>query len=159
MTQFKHIMRFLGVILALPLGLGLIVALVWYIRESAGAGSTLRALAVLVFALFLYIIAGCLPIVAVVDIFDFNPRWQTVISWFTGIMISSFIAGLIVKQYWPNVIEVSRVSHWSEGITYLFGYGIFTLAIIYMAILVISCLVLGGYLIALLLKLLWVKTR
>lgn len=158
MTQFKHIMKFLGIIIAIPLGLGLLVWLSLWLGNGTDWGA-LRDLAVLVVAIFMYVITCSLPLMFFVDIFDFNPRRQTVVSWLTGIIISSLLSGLLVKHYWPNVIEISGVNHWTRGITYLFGYGLFTLAIIYMAILVISCLILGGYLIALLLKLLWDKTR
>lgn len=158
MAQFKHIMKFLGVILAIPLGIGLLVWLGLWLGNDADWG-TLKSVGLLLVSLLMYLVTCILPLMYAVDAFDLDLRWQAIVSWIAGIMLSSFLAGLFVKHYWPNVIEVSRVSHWSEGITYLFGYGIFTLAIIYMAILVISCLVLGGYLIALLLKLLWVKTR
>lgn len=158
MTQFKHIMKFLGVTLAIPLGIGLLVWLSLWLGNGTDWGA-LRALAVLVVAIFMYVIVCSLPLMFVVDIFDFNPRWQTVIIWFTGIILSSLLSGLLVKHYWPNVIEISGISHWSEGITYLFGYGIFTLAIIYMAILAIACLAIVGALIFLLLKEIWDKTR
>lgn len=149
MTQFKHIMKFLGVILAIPLGIGLLVWLGLWLGD--GVGSMLKDLFSLIVAIFMYGIAACFPIVTVADTLDLSLRWWTFVSWLVGIILSSLLSGLLVKHYWPNVIEISGVSHWSEGITYLFGYGIFTLAIIYMAILAIACLALVGALIFLLL--------
>lgn len=158
MTQFKHIMKFLGVIIAIPLGIGLLVWLGLWLGDGTD-WSTLKGIGLLLVLLLMYLVACSLPLMYAVDAFDIDLRWQAIVSWVTGIMLSSFLAGLIVKQYWPNVIDVSGASNWSEGIIYMIGYGLFVLILIYTAILAVACLALVGALIFLLLKEIWDKTR
>lgn len=158
MTQFKHIMKFLGVTLAIPLGIGLLVWLSLWLGNGTDLG-TLKGIGLLLVLLLMYLVACSLPLMYAVDDFDIDLRWQAIISWVAGIMLSSFLGGLIVKQYWPNMIEISGVSHWSEEIAYMIGYGLLVLIITYTAIIAVACLALVGALIFLLLKEIWDKTR
>ena len=158
MSRFKHIMRFLGVLLAIPLGIVLLVWLGLWLGNDTD-WSTLKGIGLLLVALLMYLVACSLPLMYVDDAFYVNLRWQTVVIWIAGIMLSSFIAGIFVKHYWPNVIDVSGASHWLQGITYMIGYGLFVLIIIYTAILAVACLAIVGVLIFLLLKEIWDKTR
>lgn len=158
MTQFKHIMKFLGVTLAIPLGIGLLVWLSLWLGNGTDFG-TLKGIGLLLVLLLMYLVACSLPLMYAVDDFDIDLRWQAIISWVAGIMLSSFLGGLIVKQYWPNMIEISGVSHWSEEIAYMIGYGLLVLIITYTAIIAVACLALVGALIFLLLKEIWDKTR
>lgn len=157
MAQFKHIIKFIGVILGVILGIGLII---WVGIDLLNPLRLLQYFLLGVVPLISLFLPGIWAILLFSDyIFDSLTRLQ-IIGFMVGSYILSLIVGIVLKYYWyggDSIINTKTVASWFIPLFELSVFVILGTALIFAVLMLISFIIIVVCIVIEYLLILWEK--